>query len=133
VTGVTGDPVLIQSTFGTQGNFELLVPQDKLIRHYFRDNDDAQLRWHLLGDRVLSYAVPPGELGSIPRSVTFIQSKFRGDGVHGNFEAIVRATPPFIGNADRLDFWFLDSSVGRWNGPFPLSADGQPIDGVTGS
>jgi hypothetical protein len=64
--------------------------------------------------------------------MTFIQSNFLGDGVHGNFEAIVRVAPPIATEPDHLDFWFLDSKEFKWNGPFPLSADGQPINGVTG-
>jgi hypothetical protein len=59
--------------------------------------------------------------------VTFIQSSFKGDGAHGNFESIVRVAPPIATQPDTLDFWFLDSRTSRWNGPFPLSADGQPI------
>jgi hypothetical protein len=55
-----------------------------------------------------------------------------GDGVHGNFEVIVRVAPPLASEPDHLDFWFLDSRTSQWNGPFPLSADGQAIDGVTG-
>jgi hypothetical protein len=63
--------------------------------------------------------------------VTFFQSTYRGDGVHGNFEAIVRVKPPF--SPEHLDFWFFDSGTGQWNGPFPLHADGHPISGVTGN
>jgi hypothetical protein len=50
----------------------------------------------------------------------------------GNFEAVVRVPGIPISEPDTLDFWFLDSKVGRWNGPFPLIADGQQITGVTG-
>jgi hypothetical protein len=71
-------------------------------------------------------------LGPTPRSVTFIQSNFRGDGVHGNFEAIVRVAPAIATTPDSLDFWFLDSKTSKWNGPFPLIADGKPVTGVTG-
>jgi hypothetical protein len=124
---------LVQSTFGGCGNFELLVPQGNIIHHYFRSNDDPQLAWHLLKDRQLSYFHAPNQLGPTPRSVTFLQSNFLGDGVHGNFEAIVRASPAIATEADHLDFWFLDSKAGKWNGPFPLIADGQPVKGVTGS
>jgi hypothetical protein len=129
--GVTGDPVLIQSTFGSRGNFELYVPQGNIIRHYFRNNDDPQLAWHQGGDS-LSYFRPPNQRGSTPRNVTFIQSNFLGDGVHGNFEAIVRVAPPIATESDHLDFWFLNTKVGKWNGPFGLTADGQPVNGVTG-
>jgi hypothetical protein len=71
-------------------------------------------------------------LGPTPRSVAFLQSNFLGDGVHGNFEAIVRVAPAIATEPDHLDFWFLDSRTNQWNGSFPLSADGQSIDGVTG-
>jgi len=132
VDGVTGDPVLIQSNWGRQGNFELLVPQGHAVRHYFRNNDDPQFGWHLLGDRMLGYPCRPQQLCATPRSVTFLQSNFKGDGVHGNFEAIVRVAPPIATEPDHLDFWFLDSKTSKWNGPFPLLADGKPVDGVTG-
>ena len=57
------------------------------------------------------------ELGPAPRSLTFFQSNFMGDGVHGNFEVIVRVAPPIAIQPDHLDFWFLDSRTSRWNGP----------------
>jgi len=47
VTDVTGDPVLIQSNWGTQGYFELFVPQGTKIRHYYRDNDVTGFPWHI--------------------------------------------------------------------------------------
>jgi hypothetical protein len=44
---VAGNPVLIQSTFGTKGNFELLIPLAAGgFGAYFRDNDNASLPWH---------------------------------------------------------------------------------------
>ena len=52
-----GDPVLLQSTYGVRGNFELLVPQGEVIRHYYRDNDDQQLPWHFL--REFGFPTPP--------------------------------------------------------------------------
>src|SRR6185295_3309700 len=36
---------LVQSNWGSKGNFELLVPQGDVITHYFRDNDDPNLAW----------------------------------------------------------------------------------------
>jgi len=130
IDGVTGDPVLIQSNWGVQGNFELLVPHGNVIKQYFRNNDDPALAWHHLRD--FGYPVPPQQLGPTPRSVTFFQSNFLGDGVHGNFEAIVRVAPALATQPDHLDFWFLDSRTSQWNGPFGLIADGQPVTGVTG-
>jgi hypothetical protein len=107
-----GNRNFIQENWGRQGNFELLVPRGNMIRQYFRDNDAPGFPWHFL--REFGYPVPPNQLGPTPRSVACFQSNFLGDGVHG------------------LDFWFLDSRTSQWNGPFPLSADGQAIDGVTG-
>jgi len=130
IDGVTGDPVLIQSNWGAQGNFELLVPHGKVIRQYFRNNDDPALAWHFL--REFGYPTAPNQLGPTPRSVTFFQSNFMGDGVHGNFEAIVRVAPALATQPDHLDFWWLDSATSKWNGPFGLIADGQPVTGVTG-
>jgi hypothetical protein len=97
------------------------VPAGSLINHYFRNNDDPTLPWHFLRD--FGYPTPPNELGPTHRSVTFIRSNFKGDGVHDNFEAIVRVRPAIASEPDVLHFWFLDSAQGIWNGPLPLSAD----------
>ena len=44
--GVTGRPVLIQSRFGTKGNFELVTPvYGGGLAHLTRNNDDPQLPW----------------------------------------------------------------------------------------
>jgi hypothetical protein len=131
VTGVTGEPVLIQSTFGSKGNFELYVPQGNVVRHYFRDNDSPQLPWHVGGDNFGYFCPPLAKCGTL-RSVSLIQTNFLGDGVHGNFEAVVRVSPPFAGDPDYLDFWYLDSKTFKWSGPYPLLAGGQPVTGVTG-
>jgi hypothetical protein len=129
--GRRGGRNFLQSDWGTQGNFELLVPQGSVIKQYFRNNDDPAFPWHFLRD--FGYPVLPTQKGRTPRSVTFIQSNFLGDGVHGNFEAIVRVSPAIATQPDYLDFWFLDSKTSKWNGPFPLTADGQPVTGVTGN
>ena len=129
VTGVTGNPALIQSTWGAKGNFELLVPHGHAINHYYRDNDSPGFPWHLA--QQLSYpAVGSHHIGPFPLGVTFIQSDFMADGFHGNFEAIVRVAPPFRG--DRLDFWYFDSAAAKWHGAFPVMVDRQEVDGVTG-
>jgi subtilisin family serine protease len=130
ITGVTGDPVLIQSTWGATGNFELLVPQGDVINHYIRDNDDPSLPWRRV--RTLSYRAPPNAIGPRPVGVTMIQSTFFGDGQHGNYELIVRMHPALASAPDYLDFWYLDSGSGQWNGPFPLIVNNAPVTGVTG-
>ena len=46
IEGVTGDPAFIQSTFGSKGNFEVLVPMGNRLLHFFRDNDAHGYPWH---------------------------------------------------------------------------------------
>ena len=130
VSGVTGDPVLLQSTWGRQGNFELLVPAGNVIQQYYRDNDNPTLPWHHVRD--FGYRPSPGQLGPTVTDVTFIQSNFAGDGVHGNFEVIARVQPPIAAQGASLDFWFLDSKTSNWNGPFPILPDGVAIAGSNG-
>jgi hypothetical protein len=103
---------------GRPWEFRTALPQGNTVGEYYRDNDEPQLRWHHLRD--LGY--PPNRF---PRSVAFIQSNFKGDFFHGNFEAIVRVAE--AGKPDTLDFWFLDSQTSQWKGPFGLLADGQQI------
>jgi hypothetical protein len=131
VTGVTGDPVFIQTDWGSQGNFELLVPHGHVIREYFRDNDAPGVPWHF--SREFGYPPQAGAQGPSPRSIIFIQSNFSGDGSHGNFEAIVRVAPANASDPDYLDFWWFESGTTQWHGPAPLIADGQPVNGVTGN
>jgi len=40
IEGITGTPALVQCTFGTVGNYEMLVPAGSELRHYWRNNDD---------------------------------------------------------------------------------------------
>ncbi len=45
-TGVRGAPALIQSSGGTRGHFEVVVPaRSEGLRHFFRDNDDPSAAW----------------------------------------------------------------------------------------
>jgi photosystem II stability/assembly factor-like uncharacterized protein len=130
---VTGNPVMLQGNWGdpANGNFELLVPRGQFVSEYVRNNQDPALAWHFL--RNISYPVPINGAGPVPVGVSFIQSTFKGDGVHGNFEAVVRVHPlPLTGQSDHLDFWWLDSRTGQWNAGGQIMADGKPIDNVTG-
>jgi hypothetical protein len=117
VTGVAGNPVLIQSKFGAKGNFELLVPlASGGLAHYFRENDDPALPWK---------AAPIfGQSAGVINAVTMIESNF---GSPGNLEVIARA-------GDRLIFFWRDPAPPlAWHGPFPLIADGAAVSGVTGN
>ena len=132
-----GERSLIQGTWGSAGNFELLVPQGRRLVHYARINDPGadQFRWIYV--REISFAggaQSPGQLhpGATPGSVSLLQSTFRGDGTHGNLEAVVRVTPDGTGTGDTLQFMWLNSATNTWSAPAPITIDGQPITGVTG-
>jgi hypothetical protein len=119
---------LVQSTFGRQGNFELVVPQGDRLVHYFRENDTPGFPWRKSGSPIPGFGdVIPG-LRPTPTAVSLIQSNFNSP---GNLEVVVRMKPA-RGEGDFLAFYFFDSGSRRWNGPFELTADGQPIVGVTG-
>ncbi|WP_295700346.1 hypothetical protein [Lapillicoccus sp.] len=126
---------LIQGNWGGVGNYELVVPQGDRLVHYARLNDPGPAQFSWVKVHELSYAGVsrgPGtfQLGATPVGVSFLQTTFRGDNVHGNFDAVVRVTPPGSGG-DVLEFAALDSAVNQWN-RHPLLVDGQPITGVTG-
>jgi len=131
ITGVTGNPVLIQGTFGRQGNFEMLVPQGDRLMHYFRDNDTRDFAWHAAGGLpTIEPSQGPHGLAGIPVGVTLIQGNF---GSPGNFEAVVRMRPNLLSvRTHSLFFYFFDSTPKRWHGPFPMVAEGKPITDVSG-
>jgi hypothetical protein len=104
--GVVGNPVLIQSRFGAQGNFELVCPlAGGGLAHFWRNNDDPNMPW--------SGAIPFGQsLGPVD-AVTMIQSNY---GSPGNLEVVARV-------GGQLQFFWRDSGPAfAWNGPFPLRA-----------
>jgi hypothetical protein len=104
-TGFTGNPALIQSRFGTQGNFELIVPLSSGgIAHFFRDNDAPGLPWSNL-------PLPAVEVfgtGMTFDAVSLIQSNFSASGNGpGNLEVIARA-------GDRLFGFFRPDNSPQW-------------------
>src|SRR4029453_3923647 len=48
ISGISGNPALLQSTFGIRGRFELVWPRASGgLSYYWRDNDPgARLAWH---------------------------------------------------------------------------------------
>jgi hypothetical protein len=110
---VRGNPVVVQSRFGTQGNFELVVPAaTQGINFAWRNNDDPTLPW--------SSALRFGESVGAVDALTMIQSNF---GWPGNLELIART-------GEQLVFFWRDSGPDfRWNGPFPLGGGvaGNPV------
>ena len=77
---MAGNPVLIQSKFGQNGNFELVVPRaESGFNHFFRNND------HLALPRIQALSVGVGQ-GHID-AISLIQSNF---GTPCNLEVIAR-------------------------------------------
>jgi hypothetical protein len=103
--GFVGNPVLIQSRFGTWGNYELVIAgKGGGLAHYWRNNDDPELTW---SDPTLF----GGELG-IVGWVTMIESNF---GDPGNLEVICGS-----GSGQLNYFWRDSGPTFTWNGPYPL-------------
>ncbi len=99
---------MIQSTFGNKGNFELVVPViNGGLAHFWRDNDDDQLRWH----GPLIFGINSGEA----QSVSLIQSNF---GEPGHLEIISLIDY-------QLAFFWRDSGPDfRWVGPYYIDFQG---------
>lgn len=68
---------IIQSQFGTKGNFETVIWEGSQLVHYWRHNDDHVFPWH----RSLEFA------SNVDSEPTFVQSNF---GNRGNFEVVCR-------------------------------------------
>jgi len=105
VTGLTGNPVLIQSRFGTKGNFELLAPlAGGGVAAYWRDNDNASLPWH--GPVVV-------EVTTRFDAISLIQSNF---GTPGDLEVVSRV-------ADQMKHsWRNSGPQFVWSGAFDFTA-----------
>ncbi|MBL7493160.1 hypothetical protein I6A60_11015 [Frankia sp. AgB1.9] len=106
-SGVGGNPALVQTRYGTQGNFALAIPYATSGIHLlWRDNDDPALPW--------SERLPIGQnLGRVD-ALTFIQSNF---GPEGNLEIISRV-------GDTLQFLWRDSAANfEWRGPYQIAGD----------
>jgi len=102
-TGVSGVPALIQSEYGVQGNFELVVPMAAGgLAHFWRENDAPGLPWH-----------GPTRFGTGNNSaVSFFQGNF---GAPGNLELVAR-------EGARLAFyWRSGRPPFGWNGPFYIT------------
>ena len=107
---VDGNPALVQSRFGTRGNFEMVVPlRDGGLAHYWRNNDDPAMPWY--GPFAFGASV-----GSVDK-VALLQSNF---GDPGNLELVARC-------GTQLQFFWRDSGPSfTWNGPYSFA------DGVQG-
>jgi len=111
--GAAGTPVLVQSRFGRQGNFELAYPAvGGGIGFMWRNNDDPAMPWSGAG----VFGQNAGQVSDL----TMIQSNY---GSPGNMELIARV-------GDTLQFFWRDSGPAfQWNGPFQIGAGaaGNPV------
>jgi len=103
---VTGNPILIQSKFGKQGNFELVVPAaNGGLLHFWRNNDAAGSPW--------STPTAFGQSVGVVTGATLIESNY---GNPGNLEVTCDA-------GGQMQYFWRDSGPGFvWNGPSTLSA-----------
>ncbi|MEW8986307.1 MAG: hypothetical protein AB2401_04755, partial [Bacillus sp. (in: firmicutes)] len=115
-SGVSGNPALLQGTFGIQGHFELVIPRIQGgMSYYWRDNDPgAGFRWHGPFD----FATDVGQVDS----VSLIQSNFGSPGV-GELEVVAR-----IGNGLAHFKQVKDTPPYEWIGPqfFAEGVSGTP-------
>jgi hypothetical protein len=111
---VRGWPGLIQSNYGTQGNFEVVVAaQGGGLLHYYRDNDVAGFPWHFgtaFGDQTILFD-----------TVSLIQSSF-GGGKNLEVVAWSAATNQLI------HFWRDSNLMWHEEGPVP-----NPVNPLLGS
>ncbi len=104
---VYGRPSLIQSTYGSKGNFELVVPlASGGLARYWRNNDDDRLPWH--GPAIF------GTEAGIIEGVSLIQSSF---GEIGNLELAAVD----VGGHNLVHFWCDSGHDFEWHGPNQIS------------
>lgn len=141
ITGITGNPAFIQSTFHpnlefkkfckrgnhetlcSNGDFEMLVPMNDRLAHYYRKNDSPLTPWI---ERKSQPKIP--EKFSV-KNVALFQSNFRNNCVQGNLVAIVHMEKPDDREGTRLFSYCFDSKTRVWHGPFPITTQGNNITG----
>lgn len=109
-SGVSGNPALLQGTFGALGNFEVVVPlASGGLAHWGRDNDTPDLVWN--GPTI--FGTSAGKIDA----VAMIQSNF---GNPGHLEVVARAGTKLV------HFWRESAPPFAWFGPFPIPLEGLP-------
>jgi hypothetical protein len=117
MSNLGGNPRLLQSRFGSNGNFELVVPSGSAGMFFlWRNNDAANAPW--------SAPFQFGQNAGRVDAVTMIQSNY---GSPGNLELIART-------GDRLHFLWRDSGPAfRWNGPFRMVVGSVALHAIQSS
>jgi hypothetical protein len=125
LTEVTGNPSLIQSTFGDRHmNFELCVPLiEGGIYHIFKINDGddpGSAPWQIGNNGI------PIDSRTRYQAVSLIQSNYGRPENPGNLELVARTSNKLA------YFWMESNNPPQWHGPLPMRADGREIRSVTG-
>jgi hypothetical protein len=112
---LSGNPALIQSTYGQNGNLELIVPAGDNkggFFHWYRDNDRTDNQGNIVPQWNGPYRIAENA-GKID-AVSLAQSTFNSAGI-GDFEVVAR-----IG--DKLQHFWLSDKTHQW-------LNGQEISG----
>jgi hypothetical protein len=118
LSGVSGIPSVIQSSYGDRGNFELAVPRlDGGFYFLYRNNDEGG---------VWSSPETIGEDADHIDSLVLIQSNFGDPKLEGNLEVIART-------GDKLVQFWRESDNGAyvWRGPAPLEGSANALGDIS--
>jgi hypothetical protein len=140
LSGVTGNPVLIQCSFAQQETLELLVPVNDTVQHLTKDLSTGGWAARSAG---ISFAAspnppfqPPTNLGSVsaplvqaPRSIACIQSNY---GAPANLEAVVGLGPITESGISTLESWYYDSWREGWFRIGTVVPTDGPISDING-
>jgi hypothetical protein len=126
ITGMTGRPVLVQSTMGGgDGTFEMLVPQGNAIRHYWKDNQVYDSPWHqrrtlprlILTSRhtITAGGVTPSRSGTLASglsdSLTAVNSTLRSDLADSHIAETVEVTYLYPTPAEPLGVALIQANL----------------------
>jgi hypothetical protein len=90
---VTGTPAIIQNSVGQAGNHEMVVAEGVRLVHGWRNNDATAGPWQRTHAYDFGGHAGDHETRAVARSrvsVGMLRSSFKGDGTHGNVNAVVR-------------------------------------------
>jgi predicted acylesterase/phospholipase RssA len=132
LSNIAGDPMLFQSKFGRQGDFELFVPAGEQVLHLFRDNDNG-MKW---GKRVggvvysggtLAVGRGPTMIRPTPAAIAAWQSVSGGFSGNPDFHAILRVHSAMVAQGDRFLVLRFDTRTQEWQEVGDVSLNGQPL------
>lgn len=131
---IVGNPVLFQSRFGRQGDFELFVPTTQRVLHLFRDNDHG-MRWGPRGVGAMydggatqgGGGHSPTVLRPSPVAVACWHSVYGGNLGNPDFHALLRVRSPLMQQGDGFLALRFDTRAQQWHEVGTVSLGGQPF------